>query len=55
MTALVTVDLPGRSKRLNISMDERLMDRVDARAAALGKSRPAFLALAARQRLQESA
>ncbi|BDA85646.1 HicB family protein [Aureimonas sp. SA4125] len=49
--ALVDVDLPGRSVRLNISMDETLVDRIDRRARALGETRSGFLASAARERL----
>lgn len=53
--AVVPVDMPGRTKRFNISMDERLMDRVDARAEAAGETRSGFLAAAARKRLAEEA
>jgi hypothetical protein len=51
IVALVDVELPGRSVRLNISMDENLVARVDRAAAAAGESRSAFLATAAKQRL----
>jgi predicted RNase H-like HicB family nuclease len=49
--ALVTVEFPGRSIRLNISMDETLIERIDSRAKAMGETRSRFLAVAARQRL----
>jgi predicted RNase H-like HicB family nuclease len=49
--SLVDVDLPGRSVRLNISMDETLVERIDRRAKALGETRSGFLASAARERL----
>lgn len=53
--AMVDIEMPGRAKRYNISMDERLMDRIDARAQAFGESRSGFLAAAARKRLAEQA
>jgi predicted RNase H-like HicB family nuclease len=53
--ALVPVELPGRAVRLNISMDERLVDAVDRAASAAGQSRSAFLAEAARRRLKGAA
>lgn len=55
LIAVLDVDLPSRSKRFNISMDERLMDRIDARAEAFGETRSRFLATAARKRLAENA
>lgn len=53
--ALVPFETPGRALRLNISMDENLLDAVDRAAAAAGQSRSAFLAEAARRRLKEAA
>ncbi|KAB0681321.1 ribbon-helix-helix protein, CopG family [Aureimonas leprariae] len=55
IVAALEVDLPGRSKPYTISMDERLMGRIDARAKAAGESRSGFLAAAARRRLAEEA
>ncbi|WP_416358206.1 type II toxin-antitoxin system HicB family antitoxin [Aureimonas phyllosphaerae] len=55
VVAMVDVEMPGRAKRYNISMDERLMDRIDARAQSFGESRSGFLAAAARRRLAEEA
>ena len=55
VVALVPFDLPGRAVRLNISMEERLLDSVDRAAAAAGQSRSAFLAEAARRRLKGAA
>ena len=46
---LVPVSLPGRAVRLNISLDEGLLDEIDA-VAGRGK-RSAFLAAAARAEL----
>ena len=51
LVAAVDVELPGRASRLNISMDERLVARIDKRARELGESRSGFLAAAAKSRL----
>jgi predicted RNase H-like HicB family nuclease len=53
--ALVPFETPGRAVRLNISMDETLLEAVDRAAAAGGQSRSAFLAEAARRRLKGAA
>jgi predicted RNase H-like HicB family nuclease len=53
--ALVPFEVPGRAVRLNISMDETLLEAVDRAAAAGGQSRSAFLAEAARRRLKGAA
>jgi len=50
--ALVTYELPGRAVRLNISMEESLVDSVDRAARAAGLTRSSFLAEAARARLR---
>lgn len=50
----VPIDLPGKAVRVNISMDERLLDSVDRAAAASGQSRSAFLAAAARALISSS-
>lgn len=55
IVALVPFDVPGRAIRLNISLEERLLESVDRAAAAAGQSRSAFLADAARQRLKGAA
>lgn len=47
----VPVDLPGKSLRVNISMDEKLIDAIDRAAKAAGKSRSSYLADAARAQL----
>jgi hypothetical protein len=52
VVALVQFDLPTRSVRLNISMDEALLSAVDRAAAAAGQSRSAFLSEAARRRIR---
>jgi predicted RNase H-like HicB family nuclease len=55
VVALVPFDLPARAVRLNISMDETLLQAVDRAASADGQSRSAFLAEAARRRLKGAA
>jgi predicted RNase H-like HicB family nuclease len=52
VVALVPFELPAKAVRLNISMDETLLQAVDRAAEAVGQSRSAFLAEAARQRLR---
>jgi predicted RNase H-like HicB family nuclease len=51
LVAALDVELPGKSSRLNISMDEHLVARIDKRARELGESRSGFLAAAAKSRL----
>jgi predicted RNase H-like HicB family nuclease len=51
LIAVVEAELPGRASRLNISMDEHLVARIDRRARELGESRSGFLAAAAKSRL----
>lgn len=50
--ALIPFEMPGKSVRLNISMDENLLNAVDRAAEAAGQSRSSFLADAARQRVR---
>jgi predicted RNase H-like HicB family nuclease len=52
--ALVPADLPGRAARINISIEEGLLDRIDQAAKARGESRSRFLATAAKERLRQS-
>lgn len=49
---LVPVEMPGRSVRTNITVDEGLLARLDAAAAAAGMSRSGFIAEAVRIRLR---
>jgi predicted RNase H-like HicB family nuclease len=49
--ALVPVDLPGKAVRINISIDESLLDRIDRAAKSHGETRSGFLAQAAKARL----
>jgi len=53
LKTLIRVDLPGRSVRLSITMDEALAKAVDRTAAAEGFTRSGFLAEAARRLLRE--
>ena len=52
LLAVVPVDLPGKAVRINVSIEERLLDQIDRAASALGQSRSAFLAEAAKQRIR---
>ena len=55
LRTLIRVDLPGRTVRLSITMDEALARAVDRAAAAEGFTRSGFLAEAARRLLRERA
>lgn len=55
IVTMVPLDLPGKAVRLNISMDDRLVEQVDRAAEAAGQSRSAFLAAAAKARLRSVA
>lgn len=55
IVTLLPFETPGRSVRLNISMDENLLEAIDRAASMAGQSRSAFLAEAARKRLKEAA
>lgn len=55
MIALLEVDLPGKAVRVNISLEESLLRRIDRAAEAVGESRSGFLAEAARARLTRPA
>jgi predicted RNase H-like HicB family nuclease len=49
--ALVPIDLPAKPVRINVSIDESLLDRIDRAAKACGETRSGFLAAAAKARL----
>ncbi len=51
-TVMVPVELPGRSARANVTLDEGLLARVDSAAAAAATSRLGFIAEAVRERLR---
>jgi predicted RNase H-like HicB family nuclease len=48
-------ELPKKAVRINISMDESLIEQIDRAAEHMGQSRSAFLADAARARLKSAA
>jgi predicted RNase H-like HicB family nuclease len=52
--ALLQVEVPGKSTRINITMDMALVDRLDAAARRDGTSRSAYLAQAVREKLQRN-
>jgi predicted RNase H-like HicB family nuclease len=51
----VDIDLPGKSVRVNISLEERLLEAIDRAAGSAGQSRSAFLADAAQRRIKSAA
>lgn len=53
--AVVPVELPGKAVRVNVSIDEHLLDAIDRAARSAGQSRSAFLADAARARIRSAA
>jgi predicted RNase H-like HicB family nuclease len=53
LVTAVELDLPGKSVRVNVSIDEKLLARIDRAAKAEGESRSHFLAEAARKRLAD--
>jgi predicted RNase H-like HicB family nuclease len=52
--AALETELPGKALRINITMEETLLKRIDRAAAKDSLSRSAFLAEAARDRLQKA-
>ena len=50
--ALIDVEVPGKALRINISLDEALLARIDKAAASAGQTRSGFLASAARERIR---
>lgn len=51
VVAAVPIELPGKAVRVNITMDEHLLQAVDRAAAATGATRSGYLAEAARVKL----
>jgi predicted RNase H-like HicB family nuclease len=51
MVVALDVDVQGRAVRVNITLDEGLLARIDRRVAELGETRSGFLATAAKARL----
>jgi HicB-like antitoxin of HicAB toxin-antitoxin system len=54
VVVLVPLDQPGRAVRLNISMDENLVEAIDRAADTSGQTRSSFLADAARAKLRST-
>jgi predicted RNase H-like HicB family nuclease len=52
--ALLPVEVPGKSARINITMDVALVDRLDAAARRDGTTRSGYLAQAVREKLQRN-
>jgi predicted RNase H-like HicB family nuclease len=55
LIALIPYAPPARATRINITLDESLLERVDRAAEAVGETRSGYLAAAARQRLASDA
>ena len=53
LVTLVEAAVPGPSRRANITIEESLLEEIDAAAAALGTNRSAFLCEAARWKLDQ--
>lgn len=51
----VPLDPPGKPVRLNISLDEHLVEQIDRAATASGQTRSGFLAEAAKSKLRGAA
>lgn len=52
LVTFVPLELPARPVRVNVSLDERLLARIDQAAEAAGQSRSSFLAEAAKARMR---
>lgn len=52
---LMEIDLPSKSVRVNITLEEGILKRIDRAAQAAGETRSGFLAAAARERLRVAA
>jgi predicted RNase H-like HicB family nuclease len=50
--ALLPMEVPGRSLRINVTMDKSLIERLDAAASREGTTRSGYLAQAVREKLQ---
>ncbi|MCS0501396.1 type II toxin-antitoxin system HicB family antitoxin [Ancylobacter mangrovi] len=51
VAVLVPAELPARAVRINITVDENLLARIDTAAKAAGQNRSAYLAEAAKARM----
>ena len=54
LTALLPVEVPAKTSRLNVTMEQTLLERLDAAARQEGATRSAYLAEAVREKLQRS-
>ena len=54
MVAMVPYQPPSRAVRINITLEESLLSRIDSAAQAGGETRSGFLAEAARKRLRSA-
>jgi predicted RNase H-like HicB family nuclease len=52
--ALIHLEVPGETLRINITMDKALLERLDAAAGKEGTTRSGFLAQAVREKLQRA-
>ena len=52
LLALIPVEVPGKALRVNISLAESLLARIDKAAARSSQTRSGFLASAARERIK---
>ena len=52
LIVLLDLDLPSRAVRVNITVDENVLKRIDRAASAAGETRSGFLVAAAKARLQ---
>ncbi len=52
--AFLQIEVPGKSVRINITMDVALVERLDAAANREGTTRSGYLAQAAREKLQRT-
>jgi predicted RNase H-like HicB family nuclease len=51
--ALIPVELPGRTVRVNITLNESALDMIDRAAEKVGESRSGFLVASALKRVRE--
>ena len=53
--ALIPVEVPGRSLKISLSIDQALLTRADRAAARVGLTRSGFFAAAVEEKIRESA
>ena len=52
--ALLPAEVPGKNRRLNVTLEQALLDRLDAAVRREGTTRSSFLVKAVREKLQRS-